>query len=74
MRARIGDRLVVESERHDMHRRTGVVTEVRGDNGAPPYQVRWLDEDKDHEVLVYPGPDAHIEEGPVGGDTGRSGT
>ncbi|ASU83904.1 DUF1918 domain-containing protein [Nocardiopsis gilva YIM 90087] len=73
MRARIGDRLVVEGPRDDVHRRTGVVTEVRGREGAPPYQVRWLDEDADHEVLVYPGPDAHIEEGPVGGTAGRSG-
>lgn len=61
MRAQVGDHLVVEAPRDDAHRRTGVVTEVRGSEGAPPYQVRWLDED--HEALVYPGPDAHIEEG-----------
>ncbi|KIH98391.1 hypothetical protein LP52_13205 [Streptomonospora alba] len=62
MRARIGDHLVVEGPRDDMHRRTGVVTQVRGREGAPPYQVRWLDEDVDNESLIYPGPDAHIEE------------
>lgn len=62
MRARIGDHLVVEGPRDDMHRRAGVVTQVRGREGAPPYQVRSLDEDVDNESLIYPGPDAHIEE------------
>ncbi|WP_255429775.1 DUF1918 domain-containing protein [Streptomonospora sp. PA3] len=62
MRAKVGDRLVVEGPRDDLHRRTGVVTQVRGSEGAPPYQVRWLDEDSATESLVYPGPDAHIEE------------
>lgn len=64
MRAQVGDHLVVEGPREDIHSRTGVVTEVRGPDGAPPYQVRWMDEDADHEVLVYPGPDAHIEHSP----------
>ncbi|MDA2812823.1 DUF1918 domain-containing protein [Nocardiopsis sp. RSe5-2] len=59
MRAHVGDLLVVEGRREDTGRKTGVVTEVRGAEGAPPYQVRWVDEDQD--VLVYPGPDAHIE-------------
>ncbi|MBV2366305.1 DUF1918 domain-containing protein [Streptomonospora nanhaiensis] len=61
MRARVGDRLVVEARRDDAHRRTGVVTEVRGGQGAPPYRVRWLDNASHTETLVYPGPDAHIE-------------
>ncbi|GAB3213539.1 DUF1918 domain-containing protein [Marinactinospora thermotolerans] len=61
MRAQVGDRLVVEAPRDDVHRRTGVVLAVLGVEGTPPYQVRWLDEDR--EGLVYPGPDAHIESG-----------
>ncbi|MFD3688695.1 dsRBD fold-containing protein [Nocardiopsis sp. NPDC058631] len=68
MRAEVGDRLVVESPRADAHRRTGVVTSIRGDRGSPPYQVRWLDAESEHDVLVYPGPDAHIEHPPE--DTG----
>ena len=66
MKARIGDRLVVEAARDDMHRRTGIVTDIRGSQGAPPYQARWIDEDAGTEPLVYPGPDAHIEESPTG--------
>ncbi|MBR8743082.1 dsRBD fold-containing protein [Nocardiopsis sp. MG754419] len=61
MRARVGDRLVIESPNADTHRRTGVVVEVRGRLGEPPYQVRWLDGGEGRRALVYPGPDAHIE-------------
>lgn len=60
---------MVESPRADTHRRTAVVTGVRGAQGAPPYQVRWLDaEHARGSSLVYPGPDAHIE--PALDDTG----
>jgi hypothetical protein len=58
MRAKVGDRLVVESSRAAEHRRVGEVVEVRGQDGGPPYVVRWPD---GHEGLVYPGSDAHIE-------------
>ncbi|MET9794688.1 dsRBD fold-containing protein [Nocardiopsis alba] len=61
MRAKVGDHLVVESPNADTHRRTAVVTEVRGPEGAPPYQVRWTDGGVEHRDLIYPGPDAHIE-------------
>lgn len=57
MQAKVGDRLVVESNTAEVHRREGQVLEVHGDDGAPPYLVRWAD---DHEGLVYPGPDAHV--------------
>lgn len=66
MRAQVGDRLVVESPREDLHRRTGVITGIRGTDGSPPYQVRWSDSEPGHESLVYPGPDAHIEHPPDG--------
>ncbi|WP_026122234.1 dsRBD fold-containing protein [Nocardiopsis halotolerans] len=66
MRAQVGDRLVVESPRDDTHRRTGDVTEVRGSDGSPPYQVHWHDAERGHDDLVYPGPDAHIEHPPGG--------
>lgn len=57
MHASVGDRLVVESNKVDSPRREGEILEVRGENGGPPYLVRWSD---GHEGLTYPGPDAHV--------------
>lgn len=57
MQARVGDRLVVEGKTVETPRREGEVVEVRGENGGPPYVIRWSD---GHEGLTYPGPDAHI--------------
>jgi hypothetical protein len=57
MHAHVGDRLVVEGAKVDAPRREGEVLEVRGDDGSPPYVVRWSD---GHEGLTFPGPDAHI--------------
>lgn len=61
MQAKAGDVLVVESAHVGEARRTGVITEVRGEQGAPPYLVRWSG--TDHDVVVFPGPDAHVEPG-----------
>ncbi|MDA0632070.1 DUF1918 domain-containing protein [Nonomuraea sp. MCN248] len=58
MKAAVGDRLVVESARDHESRRVGVITEVRHEDGSPPYLVRWTD--SEHESLVFPGPDAHV--------------
>jgi hypothetical protein len=57
MRAKVGDRLVVEGRTAEQHRRGGQVLEARGADGAPPYVVKW---DDGHEGLVFPGPDAHV--------------
>ena len=57
MKAQVGDQLVVESRSDSQHRREGEVLEVRGNDGAPPYVVRWAD---GHEALTFPGPDAHV--------------
>jgi hypothetical protein len=59
MKAKVGDRLIEEGKRVGDHRRVGVITALRHDDGTPPYVVRWLD--NGHEALVYPGSDAHIE-------------
>jgi hypothetical protein len=58
MRAEVGDRLIVEAATDHSSRRTGVVVEVRGEDGQPPYVVKW---DDGHEGLCYPGPDAHVK-------------
>lgn len=59
MKANVGDRLIEEGTHVGDHRRIGVITALRHDDGTPPYVVRWLD--TEHETLVYPGPDARIE-------------
>ncbi|HET8658802.1 MAG TPA: DUF1918 domain-containing protein [Micromonosporaceae bacterium] len=58
MRAKIGDRLVLEGTHVGDNRRTGTVIEIEHPDGAPPYRVRWAD---GHESFVSPGPDARIE-------------
>jgi len=64
MHANVGDRLVVEGRTVGAQRREGEVVEVRGEDGAPPYVVRWSD---GHEGLAYPGPDAHVVPGGTSG-------
>lgn len=59
MRAKSGDRLVIRGHRVGEVDRDALILEVRGENGAPPYLVRWGDDG--HEALVYPGSDAAIE-------------
>jgi hypothetical protein len=57
--ATVGDRLVVHGLHVDDPDRDGEIIEVRGENGGPPYVVRWSD--SGHEALVFPGPDATVQ-------------
>jgi hypothetical protein len=59
MKAKAGDRLILEGPRVGDNRRIGAILEVRHPDGTPPYVVRWLDDD--HEALVFPGSDARVE-------------
>ncbi len=64
MQASKGDRIIVHGAHVDDHERDGEILEVRGENGGPPYVVKWSD--TGHEGLVFPGPDAtihHYEQG-----------
>ena len=58
MQATVGDRLLVHGKNVGLADRHGEIIEVRGDNGAPPYLVRFAD---GHEGLVFPGPDCVVE-------------
>ena len=58
MHAKRSDWLVVESSVLDRSSRRGIVLEVDGPDGTPPFLVRW--DDNGHEGLVFPGPDAHV--------------
>jgi hypothetical protein len=48
MKARVGDRLIVEGD----HARTGLVIGLRNEDGSPPYAIRWLA--NGHIALVFP--------------------
>lgn len=58
VKAQPGDWIVVEATHVGEARRRGEVLEVRGDDGDPPFLVRWSD--GDHEALVFPGGGAHV--------------
>jgi uncharacterized protein DUF1918 len=54
MRATVGDLLVVPG----LESRTGVIIRVLGQDGAPPYVIKW--ESDGHIAMVTPGPYARI--------------
>jgi hypothetical protein len=59
MIAQIGDRIVLEGTHLGDVRRVGVITALAHADGAPPYQVRWLDTGR--TSLIFPGAEARIE-------------
>lgn len=59
MKAKPGDRLVIEGHRVGEVKKSAEILEVHGENGEPPYLVRWSDDGR--EVLVFPGSDATIQ-------------
>ena len=63
MHANIGDRLVVKGRHIGDPDRDAVVLEVHGQNGAPPYLVRWSD---GHDSVFVPSSDAIVEHQPTG--------
>lgn len=58
LRARPGDRLVVRGHHQGEQQRDGEILKVLGEDGAPPYLVRWED---GHESEVFPGSDIYIQ-------------
>jgi hypothetical protein len=58
MKAAVGDLIVVPGRHVGDGQRRGRVVEVRGDNGAPPYLVRW--ETDDSEGLFFPAAGAVV--------------
>ncbi|GGP09978.1 DUF1918 domain-containing protein [Nonomuraea glycinis] len=57
MRATVGDRLLVHGNTVGEPDRSGVIIEIQGLGGGPPYLVRF---DDGHTTLVVPGPDAVV--------------
>ncbi|MEU6646261.1 DUF1918 domain-containing protein [Saccharomonospora sp. NPDC046836] len=58
MQASIGDRILVHGRTVGAAEQEGEIVEVRGENGGPPYLVRFSD---GHEGLMFPGPDCEVE-------------
>jgi hypothetical protein len=63
MKANVGDRLVIKGHRVGEPDRDAEILEVHGDDGGPPFLVRWGDDG--HEGLFFPGADAAVEHFPV---------
>ncbi len=59
MQAKAGDRLVVHGAHVSDPTRDGEIIEVHGEDGGPPFLVRWSD--NGHESLVFPGPGTVVE-------------
>jgi hypothetical protein len=59
MRASPGDRLVIRGHYQGEPSRDGEILEVLGENGAPPYLVRWADDG--HISEFFPSSDASVE-------------
>lgn len=58
MKANVGDWLEMKGTTTELADRRGLILEVHGADGSPPYVVRWLD--NDHEATVFPGSDAVV--------------
>lgn len=58
LRASRGDRLVIRGHHQGEPERDGEILEVLGEDGAPPYRVRWED---GHEAEIFPGSDAFVQ-------------
>jgi hypothetical protein len=58
MKADVGDWLVVKGTTTELADQRGLITEVHGADGAPPYVVRWLT--SGHVATVFPGSDALV--------------
>ena len=58
MRAQVGDELTVKGRHQGDEERHGEIIEVDGQDGAPPYLVRWRD---GHQSLFFPSSDTEVE-------------
>ena len=59
LRAAPGDRLVIRRHSVGERERDGEILEVLGEDGLPPFLVRWSDDG--HVSRLFPGSDAFVE-------------
>lgn len=62
MRADVNDELVARGRHVGDEARKGVIVEVHGDHGGPPYLVRW---DDGHQSVFFPTSDVVVEHRPA---------
>lgn len=62
MRATVGDRLVVRGHHVGEPDRDAEILEVRGEDGQPPYLVRW---DDGRQSLFFPSSDVVVSHHPA---------
>jgi hypothetical protein len=65
MQAKVGDELQVRGRTVGDEKREGVIIEIHGEDGAPPYLVRWKN---DHESVFFPSADTVVEHHPSKGE------
>ncbi|HTX94644.1 MAG TPA: DUF1918 domain-containing protein [Mycobacterium sp.] len=58
MKANVGDWLVIKGTTTELADQCGLIEEVQGADGAPPYVVRWRG--NGHVATVFPGSDAIV--------------
>lgn len=68
MQAKAGDTLIVKAAHQGEADRNGLIVEVHGEDGAPPYLVRWED---GHQSVFFPGADTVIEHHPASNQAAR---
>jgi hypothetical protein len=61
MRAEVGDELIVKGRHVGDDNRGGVIIEVHGKAGAPPYLVKWQD---GHQSVFFPSSDTLVAHRP----------
>ena len=59
LRASVGDRLVIKGHYQGEPSRDGEILEVLGEDGAPPFVVRWSEDG--HLSEFFPSSDASVE-------------
>ena len=67
MRAAVGDRLVIKGHHVGEPDKDAEILEVHGEDGAPPWLIRW--DDDGHEGLYFPGPTRSWSTSPTDGDS-----
>lgn len=59
MQAMVGDRMVIKGHHIGEPDRDAEILAVRGEDGRPPYVVRWSEDGR--EGPFFPGSDASVE-------------